>query len=257
MPYAGQIHYRVSADRDRVKDPLVLIHGAGGSSLHWPPEIRRLPGVSSLAIDLPGHGESTGEEKGNIESYSDAVLHFLDQLEINQVFLAGHSMGSAIAMRMSLDHADRVRGLILVGAGAKLRVHPQLLEDCRREETYPKVVSRLLAWSFSPATDQNLVGSAGKRMQEFPPSVLLADFNACDAFDVREQVAEISQPTLIICGEDDQMTPVRFSQYLAEKIVGSRLEVIPSAGHMVMLEKPRTVADLIVKFVGGLYAAGR
>lgn len=256
MPDAGQIHYRGSADRDRVDDPLILIHGAGGSSLHWPPDVRHLPGVSSLAIDLPGHGESLGEEKASIEAYSDAVLSFLDQMEINQVLLAGHSMGGAIAMRMSLDHPARVKGLILVGSGAKLRVHPELLEDCRREETYPEVISQLLAWSFSPAADQNLVRLAGKRMQDLPPSVLLADFKACDAFDIREQVGEISQPTLIICGEDDQMTPVRYSQYLAEKIQGSRLEIIPGAGHMVMLEKPRIVADLISEFTGGLFAAG-
>lgn len=256
MPFIGEIYYRGSIDRDRVNDPLVLIHGAGGSSLHWPHEIRYLPELSVLAIDLPGHGESPGEEKASIESYSDAVLSFLDQMGINQVLLAGHSMGSAIAMRMSLDHPDRVRGLVLVGSGAKLRVHPQLLEDCRSEETYPKVVSQLLAWSFSPTADQNLVRTAGKRMQELTPSVLLADFKACDAFDIREQVGDISQSTLIICGEDDQMTPVRFSQYLAERIRGSRLQVIPGAGHMVMLEKPRIVADLIGEFTGGLLAAG-
>jgi pimeloyl-ACP methyl ester carboxylesterase len=52
-----------------------------------------------------------------------------------------------------------------------------------------------------------------------------------------------------MCGEDDRMTPVRFSQYLADKIPNSRLEIIPSAGHMVMLEKPEIVAKLIKDFL--------
>jgi pimeloyl-ACP methyl ester carboxylesterase len=82
-----------------------------------------------------------------------------------------------------------------------------------------------------------------------PPSVLLGDFKACDAFDMQDQVGEIEQPTLIICGEEDQMTPVLFSQYLEEKIRGSRLELIPDAGHMVMLEKPEIVARLVADFL--------
>jgi pimeloyl-ACP methyl ester carboxylesterase len=81
------------------------------------------------------------------------------------------------------------------------------------------------------------------------PRVLYADFKACDAFDVRDQVGEIEQPTLVICGENDQMTPVRFSQFLAENLINSRLEVVPKAGHMVMLEQPETVANLIEGFL--------
>jgi pimeloyl-ACP methyl ester carboxylesterase len=65
-------------------------------------------------------------------------------------------------------------------------------------------------------------------------------------------VAEISAPTLIICGEEDQMTPIHFSEYLADQIPNSKLEVIPGAGHMVMLEKSQIVARLMANFLDGL-----
>jgi len=256
MPFAGEIYYRGSVRSEKGRDPLILIPGAGGSYLSWAPEIRHRGGGGILAIDLPGHGESSGNVEESIEAYVLVMVEFLDKLEINQAVLAGHSMGGAIAQRMSLDYPDRVKGLILVGAGAKLGVNPQLIRDCSSEESYPKAISQILEWSFSQQADQKLVRLAGERMEEMSPTVLLADFKTCNAFDIREQVGEIQQPTLIICGEDDQMTPVRFSQYLAENIHGSRLAVIPGAGHMVMLEKPEIVAKLVDNFMDEIYAVG-
>lgn len=249
MPYAGEIHYRGAFSRGNNRQVLILIHGAGGSYLYWPPEIRHRAGRDILAIDLPGHGESKGGPRDSIEAYAQALLEFMDLLEIDQAVLCGHSMGSAIAQRMSLDSPDRVYGLILVGAGAKLRVHPQLIEDCSQPDTYPQAVSQIMAWSFSQHADQRLMRLASERMKEVSPGVLLTDFQACNAFDIRDEVGEIKQPTLIICGDDDQMTPVKFSEFLADNIHRSRLEVMPGAGHMVMLEKPEVVTGLIEGFL--------
>ncbi len=226
-----------------------MIHGAGGSYLFWPPDIRHLSVGGILAIDLPGHGESSGDCEDAIEAYAQTLLEFMDRLEIDQAVLGGHSMGGAIAQRMSLDYPERVKGLILVGAGAKLRVHSQLIEDCSGPETYSRAVSQILEWSFSQHADQKLVRLAGERMEEGSPSVLFADFKACNGFDILDKVENIKQPTLIVCGEDDQMTPPKFSKYLAEKIHGSRLEIIPEASHMVMLEKPEAVAGFIDEFL--------
>ena len=79
--------------------------------------------------------------------------------------------------------------------------------------------------------------------------VVHKDFLACKAFDDRERLNEIQQPALIICGSEDKMTPVRFSQFLIDDLPDARLEIIPNAGHMVMLEQPANVAALIKKFL--------
>ena len=68
---------------------------------------------------------------------------------------------------------------------------------------------------------------------------------ACDAFDRRADVSRIALPTLILCGDADRMTPVKFSQYLHEQIAGSQLVIVPGAGHMVMLEQPATVSEAV------------
>ena len=254
MPYAGELHYRRSARGNQGRNQLVLIHGAGGTYLHWPAEIRHLAGEDILAIDLPGHGASEGGGKETIDAYVGSVLELMDYLDIGQAVLAGHSMGSAIAQRLSLDSPDRVRGLILIGAGAKLRVYPKLIEYCSSERTYPEAVSLVMEWVFSPQADRRLVELAGQRMAEMPASLMLTDFKACDAFDVRNEIQEIQQPAMVICGEDDQMTLVRFSEYLVDKLSDARLEIIPHAGHMVMLEQPEIVAELIKNFLNEIHA---
>ena len=249
MPFSGEIHYRKYSGGEEDKTPLILIHGAGGSYLHWPSEIRRLSGESILAIDLPGHGASTGDGKEVIDAYARDVIGFMDDLDINQAVITGHSMGSAIAQMLSLDYPERIKALILIGSGAKLRVDPKLIHYCSSESTYPEAVSQVMEWAFSSQADQRLVELAGERMADTSHKVVHKDFLACNAFDIRDRVKDIQQPVLVICGSEDQMTPVRFSQFLIEELPAAYLEIVPKAGHMVMLEQPEIVATLIKGFI--------
>jgi pimeloyl-ACP methyl ester carboxylesterase len=249
MSYAGNVHYREYHGGVEEIAPLVLIHGAGGSIMHWPSEIRRMHGVQTLAIDLPGHGESRGSGEQSIDAYSQTVIAFLDDLGIGKAVIAGHSMGSAIAQTLYLEYPKRVLGLILLGAGAKLRVHPDILQFCANEVTFPKAVSIVMEWAFSQKASERLVELAGQRLAETSPDVVEGDFLACDTFDVRERLKEIQTPTLVICGAEDILTPVRFSEFLAERIPNAHLEIVPDAGHMVMLEQPEIVANLMKEFL--------
>jgi pimeloyl-ACP methyl ester carboxylesterase len=75
---------------------------------------------------------------------------------------------------------------------------------------------------------------------------------ACNKFDMMDRVADIVKPTLVLCGADDQMTPLRYAQFLASGIPDASLAVVPNAGHMVMLEQPRLVADYLLNFLQGV-----
>ncbi len=105
---------------------------------------------------------------------------------------------------------------------------------------------------YGESADPNLLSLGARRLREVRPEVLHADFVACDAFDRREDVARITTPTAIICGDADVMTPLKSSQYLHEQISGSQLMVIPGAGHMAVLEQPGTVANEINVFLDRL-----
>jgi pimeloyl-ACP methyl ester carboxylesterase len=89
-------------------------------------------------------------------------------------------------------------------------------------------------------------------MRETRPSVLYGDFLACDAFDVSARLADIAAPTIILCGAEDRMTPPKHSAFLKARIRGASIEILPDAGHMLMLEKPDEVAARIEVFVNTL-----
>jgi pimeloyl-ACP methyl ester carboxylesterase len=250
MPYAGDLYYFLHGDENAGgKPPLVLIHGAGGDHLYWPPEIRRLVGRPIYAIDLPGHGKSPGRGEQTIQDYASKMREWLRAIGYPRAIFGGHSMGGAIALTLALDYQDCVVGLVLVGSGACLKVNTALLEMLADPEGYSQAVEAILRWSFSRQTPTRLVQLAARRMSATNPSVLYQDLVACDKFDVSERLAEINLPTLVICGSVDKMTPLRLSEQLAAGIRGAQLEVIPDGGHMVMLEQPQAVAAAMAKFL--------
>ena len=257
MPLDAEIYYRYTQEGDKESAPVVLIHGAGGTHLHWPTQIRRLPGHRIYALDLPGHGKSEGRGQQTIEAYCQNIIQWMEAINIYRAVFVGHSMGGAIALTMALKHPEQVVALGLVGTGARLRVAPQILENSTSPTTFPVAISFILDKAFSPKTDPRLVELAGQRMNITRPTVLHGDYLACNAFDVMDTIKKIRVPVLVICGQDDQLTPVRYSQYLADQIPRADIKIITSAGHMVMLEQPQTVATELSAFLSTLsYSPG-
>jgi pimeloyl-ACP methyl ester carboxylesterase len=250
MPLAAHLHYFASGADDSSRPPVILLHGAGGHHLYWPPQIRRLSDQRIFALDLAGHGKSAGLGYHTISDYTGSVLGFVQALGLSAVVLVGHSMGGAIALDAALRFPHQVLGLGLVATGARLRVSPDLLQRSASASTFPAAVRLASDLSFAKATNPRLKELASQRMAEVRPPVFHGDLLACEAFDVREQLAHISAPTLIVCGAADRMTPPRYSEFLAQHIAGSRFEMVPDAGHMVMLEKPDEVAGLLGDFLG-------
>ena len=235
--------------REGSDPPLVLIHGAGGSHLHWSPTTRRLSGRSVYAIDLPGHGRSPGEALRSIPEYVEALASWIRQESIGRPVLIGHSMGGAIALSAGLTIPEALAGLVLVGTSDHLPVNPTLLGMLGRDETYAQAVDLVIKWSFSPNAAPRLLELSRKRMLEVPRAVLFSDFRACEQFNVQGRLGEIRFPTLVICGADDKMTPVRAVRRLAQGVADSRLAIIESAGHMVMLEQPSAVDEALLDFL--------
>lgn len=89
-------------------------------------------------------------------------------------------------------------------------------------------------------------------MLEVGQTTLLRDFEACDRFDVMDRLEETDVPALVACGEDDRLTPPKYSEYLQHHLPGSYLRVIGGAGHMVMLERPDALSSIMRDFMSSL-----
>ncbi len=247
-PSAASLFY-TQAGNPHAAPPLILIHGAGGSRLVWPPNLRRMRGFPVYTLDLPGHGRSPGPARQSIPDYATAVADFLQARALPPAVIVGHSMGSAIALTLALMHPERVQALILIGGGARLRVHPSLLEWTAQPETLEQAIQTLLEWGFGPQCAPQVKNRAAQHMRQTPASTFHADLLACDRFDLRQELSRIPQPTLLLCGTEDRMTPVSYSEYLLLHLPKAELILFKDAGHMLMLEQALEVEQAIREFL--------
>lgn len=223
----------------------LFIHGAGASPMVWRLQLLHFKG--SLAVELPGHPSGAG--CSTIEEYASSVEEYIGKKAVKDPVLVGHSMGGAIAITLALRNSD-LAGLILVGTGARLRVHPNILSKIK--ENYEEASKLIGSWSVSPSSDPVIAERIAEELLQVKPEVTYGDFIACDNFDRMNDVHKIACKTLIAVGADDLMTPVKYSQYLHEKIGKSKLVVIPGAGHSVMLEKHRSFNAAVQDFLDSL-----
>ena len=230
--------------------PVVFIHGASGSSSSWYFQKEYLKQfMEVILLDLPGHGKSPGDGCDQLEEFRDAVHRVLMSLGLHRCFLVGHSMGGAITMLFSLTYPEFVQGLVLVATGARLRVFPEILQGILKDKE--GTVGKIAQFAFSKKTPASIIESGFKEMMKCRKEVIHRDFTSCEQFDVMDSVKRITAPTLILCGEDDLLTPVKYSIFLRDEIPDSKLVRIPDAGHLLMIEKPDPVNRAIQEFVNG------
>ena len=238
------------------KEFVLFIHGAGGGQYTWSYQKGFFEKeFNPIIIELPGHGESGGEGEEEIVTYAEQVYEFLQALGIRKVFLVGHSMGGAIVQMLALTHSEMIQRIVLVGTGARLKVLPMILNGIKNN--FRETIPRIVQYAYSRKAPSELIEGGVNQMLQCRPEVLYGDFAACDRFDVMKEVEKIDLPTLILCGEDDALTPAPYSQFLHSRIKGSRLEVLPNAGHMVMMESPQAFNEKINRFIEEIVKGSR
>lgn len=233
---------------DPSKLAVVFVHGTGGDRDDWRAQ---LDGLSQrftvIAIELPGHGYSEPPGESTVEAYADWVSSLVDALGLTRVVLVGCSLGSAIVEWLALSPRPWLVGIGLVGAGAKLAVHPAFLEGVLQDPL--QALDMLTDYALATGTGGAVRAAIREKFGRNAPELIRGDLAACNGFDIRKEVASIALPCCIIVGAEDRLTPVKYSSFLKEAIPGSTLSVIPDAGHLVMIEKPEEFNEELARFV--------
>ena len=247
---------------------VVLVHGAGGEVRCWPGTWRmaadaarsiglarssdrtRITNHSIYAIDLPGHGRSPGPASDDIEAYAQTVGAFLDAMDLENVVIAGHSMGGAIALAMALAGSPRLKGLVIVGSSARLGVTSEILDGLKSD--FEKTVDFIIKYSFDRGSSPFFPMKGREYMLAAGADTVHADFLACSRYDARERLGEIKLPTLVVASEGDRMVPFKHSQGLADGLPNAELASFTDCGHFLHLERTTLVEKPIARFCATL-----
>jgi pimeloyl-ACP methyl ester carboxylesterase len=214
----------------------------------WCRQTDYFPG--SHAVNLPGHPR--GQTLKSVEECVDWLRKYTKKRACKEVVLVGHSFGGAIALMYALRYPQDLKGIIIIGSGARLRVHPRFLTPCEEAINGNGQKWRELVEGIYRLTPDDYRREVVAKQKAIGPAVMLNDFLCCDKFDIMDRVHEIKLPALIICGELDAMTPVKYANYLGAKIANSRVVIVPKAGHLVLAERPEVVNKAIEEFLKGL-----
>jgi pimeloyl-ACP methyl ester carboxylesterase len=199
---------------------------------------------------LPAHKNSEDFPDLTLNLYVDVLKKFADNLNIEKLILAGHSLGGAVIQDYYFKYPSDVSALILIGTGGRLRVNPTILNTLRND--YQEYLKGLSAGAFYSKTPREVINGCVDETSQIPPEVTFCDFKICDEFDTLKKTNTITIPCLILCGKFDKLTPIKYSQFFHDKLEKSELQIIDKAGHMVMIEQPKQVNRAIENFVNSL-----
>jgi pimeloyl-ACP methyl ester carboxylesterase len=237
---------------------VVLIHGAANDCDVWQKIARGLTGAGHTVLvpDLPGHGLSRGEPLRSIEALADWIIALLDAAGVKNAVLAGHSMGSLIALEAAARHPQRVSKLILLGSSTPMPVSDALLSTAQKN---PDSACRMIM-KFSHTPQFYLTGGGGHGvwgpgatlaiMRRSPPGVLALDLDNCNRYlHGLEAAANVTCPTLLVVARRDKMTPARNVQPLQAALRKVSCAEIPDCGHAMMNEQPERVTEALQRFL--------
>lgn len=235
---------------------ILFVHGAGsnGHTFHRP-LVALGKDHSPIALDLPGHGRSAGVEGlSTVHDYADFVVAFLDALKIKSAVILGHSMGGAIAMDLALRHSRRVDALILSCTAPKFNLTPDRIEGLRAI-TMGRAPQAFNTDGYSPKTVQgnfDIVREGWMEQIKTDPRVRYTDILACSKVDLRDSIAKIDKPTLVLAGADDKGTTPADAELIAGKIRGAKCKIVADAGHYIPREQPGEYNAAIEQFLSEL-----
>lgn len=248
------LHYQViSAAPER--PALVFVNALGTDFRIWRDVVVRLVGQFSLLTwDMRGFGLSElGEGAMTIGRHAADLAAVMDHAGVKDAFICGLSAGGQVAQQLAFDRSDLVRGLILAGTLPRIAdaafwdARIAVLERKGLDTVADQVLPRWFTERFKAERPEDYRGYRTMLARQS-----LAGYIAlCEAvrdFDATARVPELTVPTICVVGEEDKVTAPAAVTDFARAVPRARLEVVPKAAHMLPVEQPETVSDILLAF---------
>ncbi|QQK81117.1 alpha/beta hydrolase [Salicibibacter cibi] len=260
MPYIKLENHTIHYRREGSGPPLILLHGMGNNSRSWADQLQVLRHYYTIiAWDMPGYGYSSDPESEfrSFTKIASVLKKFLDAMELQDVYILGHSMGAAIALELYNLNPNSIKGIILAdatrGSAAlsssenyqKMKKRLRAIDTLSPVDLAKQRVKHLLA----PNPSRQVQKNAEMIMSEVRPKGYRSAIFSLSNLDQMRLYSLIKVPTLIICGEMDQITPLSESRIIHFHIQESELVTIPETGHLCYQEDPNTFNYQVMVFL--------
>lgn len=257
MPIAHPNDVDIYYDEQGAGDPVILIPGLGGVGLGWGPQIPLFAEkFRTIVPDHRGVGKSGKPGTGyTIAQHASDMAGLLRVLQAAPAHVIGVSTGGAIAQVMAIEHPDTVRSLVLVASWGKTDARFRRLFEIRKavlQQIGPEAAMQLtFLILYSPSYYRDHWEPFVRQLKANPPdpSISAKRIDMILAHDILDQLKRIHQPTCIVVGDMDVVTPVYLSEELKRHIPQSELNVISGAGHSVYAEKPEEFFKTVQTFL--------
>ncbi|MEV0170047.1 4-carboxymuconolactone decarboxylase [Streptomyces sp. NPDC050803] len=245
------LQYRFDGPEDA---PVLILGPSLGTTWHmWD---RQVPELTQqwrvFRFDLPGHGGAPAHPAGSVADLASRLLVTLDALGVQRFGYAGCALGGAIGVELALRHPERLASLALIAASPRFGTADEFRQRgvvVRTNGLDPIARTSPDRWFTSgfAAAQPAITDWAVQMVRTTDPGCYIASCEALASFDVRAELAHVGVPTLVLVGSDDQVTGPAEARTLVAGIPDARLAVVPGASHLVPVEQPAAVTDLLVR----------
>ncbi|KRD22981.1 4-carboxymuconolactone decarboxylase [Streptomyces sp. Root264] len=244
------LQYRFDGPEDA---PVLILGPSLGTTWHmWD---RQVPELAQqwrvFRFDLPGHGGAPAHPAGSVPDLAERLLVTLDGLGVQRFGYAGCAFGGAVGVELALRHPERVASLALIAASPRFgtadefRQRGVIVRTNGLDPIARTSPDRWFTGGFA-AAQPAITEWAVQMVRTTDPGCYIAACEALAAFDVRAEIGLVGVPTLVLAGSDDQVTGPAEARTLVAGIPDARLAVVPGASHLVPVEQPAAVTDLLV-----------
>ncbi|MFF9622762.1 4-carboxymuconolactone decarboxylase [Streptomyces griseosporeus] len=244
------LQYRFDGPEDA---PVLILGPSLGTTWHmWD---RQVPELAQqwrvLRFDLPGHGGAPAHPAGSVAELTARLLATLDSLGVQRFGYAGCALGGAVGVELALRHPERLASLALIAASPRFgtadefRQRGVIVRTNGLDPIARTAPDRWFTGGFA-AAQPAITDWAVQMVRTTDPGCYIAACEALAAFDVRPELGRVGVPTLVLVGSEDQVTGPAEARTLVAGIPDARLAVVPGASHLVPVEQPAAVTDLLV-----------